>query len=302
MSTSAAVWVPILVAIVTALATVITVYLTGRANLRLEREKFDSNSKLERQKFESSLILQVIETGLSENAIALNNLKFLVKMGFLPHLKGAIDELDPEDTGVLPASVAVEPPPPGARPPEYRWPVRTGSDRDASLVNDKPVPTTVEELVEQPRPDDMQPATRRFPAYQNHRAAGVERTIHVLEATIVSSKLMISQNFHLILQGDSGQTMIGSCPHPDPAFVDPTSRWAKQIAVVRNQIEKRLAPEPTKRKLVNERVRITGIGFFNDVHGQVGVAPNGIELTPVLGIEWLDNSVAPVARSSEQVK
>jgi hypothetical protein len=39
MSSSAAVWVPILVAIVTALATVITVYLTGRGNLTLAREK-----------------------------------------------------------------------------------------------------------------------------------------------------------------------------------------------------------------------------------------------------------------------
>ena len=34
--------------------------------------------------------------------------------------------------------------------------------------------------------------------------------------------------------------------------------------------------------------RITGVGFFDKVHGQTGVAPlNGIELHPILKIEWL---------------
>lgn len=36
------------------------------------------------------------------------------------------------------------------------------------------------------------------------------------------------------------------------------------------------------------RARITGVGFFDKVHGQTGAAPlNGIELHPILKIEWL---------------
>jgi hypothetical protein len=89
--------------------------------------------------------------------------------------------------------------------------------------------------------------------------------------------------------------MIAICPDPDPRFVDPSSRWAKQIAVVRSQIQERLQPLPRLPKLVNERVRITGVGFFNRVHGQIGVAPNGIELAPVLSIEWLSSFAAPAA-------
>ena len=33
-------------------------------------------------------------------------------------------------------------------------------------------------------------------------------------------------------------------------------------------------------------VRITGVGFFDYIHGERGVAPNGIELHPVLDVEF----------------
>jgi hypothetical protein len=37
-------------------------------------------------------------------------------------------------------------------------------------------------------------------------------------------------------------------------------------------------------------VLLVGVGFFNRVHGQLGGAPNGVELAPVLKIEWLSSS------------
>jgi len=318
---SAAVWIPILAALVTAFAAVITVYLSRRANLQLEREKFqtnaqmerekfdatsklerekfeateklerqkfDANEKLERQKFESSLVLQAIAT--NSRVRARKNLEFLVEAGFLPDPKGQIKALkdNPEKTPVLSArsadrewwSVPIQ-------PGKFRWGVRTGSDADASLVKVTPVKATVEELVGQPRPAGMESGTGSFPAYQNHRAEGAERTVYEVEADLVGCKLETSGNFHLNLQGKTGQTMIAICPDPDPQFVDPSSRWAKQIGRVRKQIQERLEPERNKKKVVNERVRITGVGFFNTLHGQWGLAPNGLELSPVLSIEWL---------------
>jgi hypothetical protein len=35
------------------------------------------------------------------------------------------------------------------------------------------------------------------------------------------------------------------------------------------------------------RARVTGVAFFDFLHGQTGVAPNGIELHPVLGFACL---------------
>jgi len=292
MSNSANIWVPILVAIVTGLVTVITVFLTGRANRRLERDKFDANrklerqkfetnSKLERQKFESSLIVQSISTGDQETAK--NNLIFLVEAGFLPDPDGKIKGLvnRPADTPVLPARGQAQA---SSRAPVFRWKVRTGSDSDASLVEEAPVKATVEELVKKRRPATMKDPAGRYPAYQGKRAPGVERTIYDVEATIVAHKLQMSGSYHLDLQGETGATMIANCV--DPQHVDAESRWAQQIATVRAEVEKKLSPRAVYVS-GSWPVRISGVGFFNQVHGQHGVAPNGIELTPVLSIQWL---------------
>jgi hypothetical protein len=43
-----------------------------------------------------------------------------------------------------------------------------------------------------------------------------------------------------------------------------------------------------KTQITPTRVRITGVGLFDKVHGQMGVAQlNGVELHPILKIEWL---------------
>ena len=74
---------------------------------------------------------------------------------------------------------------------------------------------------------------------------------------------------------------------PDPASVEPSSPWAQAIAAVRTQIADKLAPQ-YKYKESDLKVRITGVGFFSTPHRQVGLAPNAIELHPVLSVELLD--------------
>jgi hypothetical protein len=44
-------------------------------------------------------------------------------------------------------------------------------------------------------------------------------------------------------------------------------------------------------------VVVTGVGFFDFIHGQTGVAPNGIELHPIVDIKFLGVTTASVASS-----
>ena len=46
-------------------------------------------------------------------------------------------------------------------------------------------------------------------------------------------------------------------------------------------------PFPVKAAITPTKARITGVGFFDRKHDQLGVAPNGIEIHPVLDIKFL---------------
>jgi hypothetical protein len=289
-------WNPLVVAILAAalaaLGNAIVTVINGRLQRELEASKRDAELVLEDSKAESTRILEMIRTGDTETAA--KNLAFLLDAGLViekgraNYLREYLANRQPGTGPSLPSPTpVVEPPQPNTAPALYRWPVRTGSDLDASLVNAEPIPATIEELAAQSRPRALSPATGSFPAYQNRRTEGAERTVYVVEATIVGCQWMHSQMIHLNLEGDSGQTIIANCPHPDPPFVKPSSRWVEQISQARLAIQERLKPVPDKRMCINERARITGIGFFNQVRRQWGMAPNGLELSPVLSVEWL---------------
>jgi len=164
-------------------------------------------------------------------------------------------------------------------PPRYQ--IRTGVDEAARRVSRTAVDTTIEELVQLIPPKDL-----RALRAANNRAGPVEFTTYRLEARIVKCKLEHpSEDFALVLQSPSGATMRALVP--DPASVDSSSLWLSDIAAVRKQIEDKLAPQRTYKES-DLKVRITGVGFFNYPHNQVGLAPNAIELHPVLSVEFLD--------------
>ena len=84
------------------------------------------------------------------------------------------------------------------------------------------------------------------------------------------------------MQDDSGNTMIAEIPSPD---CDHGSRFDGQIASARAAFDGAL--KATGRfKTAKLSVTIQGVGFFDKIHGQRGVAPNGIELHPVLSISF----------------
>jgi hypothetical protein len=136
------------------------------------------------------------------------------------------------------------------RPGVERWPVKTGTDSDVgkvgkNVINGQSlgagiVQTTVEELVRIPRSADMTPPTLEFAEFQQKRKEPVETTIWQLEATIIALKLEADGDYHLVLQGDSGETMIGEIPTPRPPFVDNSSPWLDNIKAAREAVDEKL--------------------------------------------------------------
>jgi hypothetical protein len=64
-----------------------------------------------------------------------------------------------------------------------------------------------------------------------------------------------------------------------------SSPFKAAIGEVRAQVFTRFHPGPSF-KTTRREVTVTGVGFFDRIHGQTGVASNGIELHPVLSIAF----------------
>ena len=154
-----------------------------------------------------------------------------------------------------------------------RWSVKTGTDPNAGSVNlNSSSSTTVESLRGRTAPS---------PIPANSRVAPVETTQWVISGTLTQYKLEGDSDYHLVIKGTSGNTMIVEIP--SPTCVGAGSPFFTGIKNARAQFDAKFHAT-TSFQTANVAVTIKGVGMFDFLHGQTGVAPNGIELHPVLNI------------------
>lgn len=156
-----------------------------------------------------------------------------------------------------------------------RWSVKTGTDADANLINlQATTKTTIATL-------DALPAPINIPA--NNRVQPTETTIFQLNATLVEYKLEADSDYHLVLNDGAGNTMIGEIPAPN--CVGSSSLLLSGIQKARSEFDAHYTVT-SSFQTANVPVTVTGVGFFDFLHGQTGVASNGIELHAVLDVQF----------------
>lgn len=154
-----------------------------------------------------------------------------------------------------------------------RWSVKIGSDADVGLVNlNSPTPTTLATLTSLSPP-------RTIP--DNKRAQPTETTLWVINATLKQYQKQADSDYHLLLIDGAGHQMIAEIPSPN--CMASGSPFASGVSRARAQFDAKFTAT-SALKNANVPVQITGVGFFDYLAGQTGVAPNGIELHPILDI------------------
>ena len=157
----------------------------------------------------------------------------------------------------------------------FRWSVKTGTDADAGKVNlNATTPTTIATQTAITAPGSLP---------SNNRISPVETTIFSVDATMVEFGLAADSDYHVAISDGNGHSMITEIP--DPACVGAGSPFAAGITNARNEFNARFNPSTTFQQ-TSVPVHIRGVGFWDTVHGQSFVAPNGIEIHPVLDITF----------------
>ena len=162
-----------------------------------------------------------------------------------------------------------------------RWAVKVGTDSAASQVNLTPQSTTIAALRAIPVPSGFGANSTR----ESYSGSPELQAFKLTNVTLVEYKMETDSDYHLVLQDGTGNTMIGEIAYPGCAS---GSRWLSQLNTSRSAFDAKYAVT-TSFTTVNAIVTVTGVGFFDVLHGQTGVAPNGIELHSILSICWGTN-------------
>jgi hypothetical protein len=181
-------------------------------------------------------------------------------------------------TGTAPITMSVTSPTCGVE----RWSVKTGTDPDAGLVDlNNPVPMTIQALGALTPPADPPGPPL------NARIAPAETTVYVINGTMTLYKKENDVDYHVVIQDETGHTMIVELPCA--CCVGPSSPFGAAIAAARAKFDARFTAT-SSFQTANVPVQVKGVGFFDFIHGQTGVAPNGIELHPVLELNFTANT------------
>lgn len=170
-----------------------------------------------------------------------------------------------------------------------RWSVKTGTDPQASSVNlGSYVSSTIYNFHQSAKPGSL-------PA--NGRLSPRETTQYRLSGTLTKYVRETDSDYHLVIRDSAGRTMIIELPASN--CVGAGSPFGPGISRARQQFDARFTAT-TSMKTTSTAVTVKGVGFWDYIHGQTGVAPNGIEMHPVLDITFGASAASSIAISSAE--
>lgn len=171
----------------------------------------------------------------------------------------------------------------------WRWSVKTLTDKSGiDWLDQEPEETTIDELVKPKPPKKLATGSQadgKLPRYPE------ESQLVRFRAYVTEIKSEGDHDLHFVLQSaESDEMMVGEIPHPGCPEFDRAPKIRELITKSRKQgdeIKKEL-----KKSENAVLVEITGVPFWDALHGATGAAKNGREIHPITSIELVDQSVA----------
>jgi hypothetical protein len=150
-----------------------------------------------------------------------------------------------------------------------RWNIKTGTDSGAASISLVPHPNTIAALVALPAAGGG-----------SSRESPTETTVWELKNVVLTElKSESDSDYHLVIS-DGTHTMIAEIPYMGCATGSP---WSCFMSRARSEVDARFNVSGSPQYPA-QTITLRGVGFFDYAHGQNGVAPNAIELHPILEI------------------
>lgn len=177
-----------------------------------------------------------------------------------------------------------------------RWSVKVMTDPDTTLINfNNIVPSTISEQKSFPAPTNINSDPPRL---------SNETTVYQIDCYLIFFKSETDQDIHCgIMSLNMQDTMVAEiCDYTCPGIAN-TSRYQK-LKTLRDWFVSTYHPSGSFQTTF-VKIRLTGVGFFDSLHGQRGMARNGREIHSILSMSLLtevnaNNQVIPASYSLGQ--
>ncbi|MGD0190113.1 MAG: hypothetical protein ABSD74_05190 [Rhizomicrobium sp.] len=160
------------------------------------------------------------------------------------------------------------------------WPMKILTDPESGLIDfSHPISATVREMQSVVRPQLGEQISR--PGRADRKRDSVEKKIYLIRAVLKKIYLESSGDYKLVLAdtASSNQTMTAKIPAPQCAV---GSSYHRQFQKVRDVLLEDVLPWDAATVPENTKVEVEGVGYFSSFRHQDGMAPNGLELHPVI--------------------
>ena len=158
-----------------------------------------------------------------------------------------------------------------------RWDVKTLSDKESAGIKWSAVNTSVKAMSQL-----IQPFPVKDKKFDKKIRFGYEFNVYELKCRIREFRKEDDGDYHLVLVdiNDTTCTIVGEIINPDCPEIS-NSKYLGAFKNTREEFELFKLP---KNQVMDGIYTVTGVCFFDFKHNQLGVAPNGVEIHPIMDI------------------
>lgn len=170
-----------------------------------------------------------------------------------------------------------------------RWHIKTLGDAYVNTIHWTPILANVSDLTAWPVPSnyDEYNDTTRYAPY--------ETQAYRVRAVLVGWKTESDHDYHMVIADVNHPSTTMIIEPPDPTCSSACDGgFANYFSSVRQKLVNCFGNPPSSFTNFQSGivVDVTGVPLFDALHGQTGVSPNGIELHPLLSIDFVSGAPA----------
>lgn len=166
---------------------------------------------------------------------------------------------------------------------EERWEQKVLIDPESENIDETPHTTTIQEL------RSINTKSKKNKYEEGKSRMEIEQSVYRIEHCFITDIIHEKDNdLHLVIEDGNKNTMIAEIVDPKCPKAK-KSKWEQEFLTVKQKMMQYAS------SFRHYQFTITGVLFVDKAHGQTGLAPNAVELHPIIDLK-VERKINPILK------